>query len=89
MDFIGRRTKVVAALGTSLTTTGAGVWHPRLTLDGDDLAPTSAAHIARPEVKGFNVGFIKSRIIERFVGSNEDYTIFLRRQLSFEVYGER
>jgi hypothetical protein len=54
MDFIVRRTKFVAALRTGLTTTGAGVWHPRLTLDGDDLAPALTAHIARPEVKGFN-----------------------------------
>jgi len=63
-DFIVRRTKVVAALGTGLTTTGARVWYLWLTLDGNDLAPTSAAHIARPEVKGFDARFVKSRIIE-------------------------
>jgi hypothetical protein len=53
-DLIVRRTKVVAALGTGLTTMGARVWYLWLTLDGNDLAPTPAAHIARPEVKGFN-----------------------------------
>jgi hypothetical protein len=89
MDSIVRRTKVVAALWTGLTTTGARVCYLWLTLDGNDLAPTSAAHIACPEVKGFNIGFVKSRIVERFVGSNEDYTILLRLQLPFEVYGER
>ena len=57
MDFIVRGTKVVAALGTGLTTTWASVWHLRLTFDGDDLAPTLTAHIARPEVKGLNLWF--------------------------------
>ena len=89
MDFIVRGTEIVAALGTGLTTIGARVWHPRLTFGGDDLAPTLTTHIARPEVKGFNLWFVKSRIIERFVGGNEDYTILLRWQLSFKIYGER
>lgn len=57
-----------------LTTTWAAIRWRWLALDRDNYHAAFTTHIARLEMKGFDVTFIQSSAIQRLVGSNEDHT---------------